>query len=59
MDKNLLHTFLTEFNKLNKRRKHTFVITSLKMNRTWKLDFWFQKFFLGGVYMIPAYRDEI
>ena len=27
MDKNLLHISLTKFNKLNKRRKHTFLIT--------------------------------
>ena len=30
MDKNLLHTSLTMFNKTNKRRKHTFLITQLK-----------------------------
>ena len=33
-DKNLLHISLTKFNKLNKRRKRTFLITQFKKNRT-------------------------
>ena len=36
MDKNLLHISLTKFNKLNKRRKHTFSIAQVKIKQNIK-----------------------
>ena len=39
MDKNLLHISLTKFNKLNKRRKRTFLITQFK--NTQNIKAWF------------------
>ena len=51
VNKNLFHISMTTFNKLNFKR-------SLKINRTWKFDSWFQKNFLQSLCFIFSFHFQ-